>query len=184
MEVMEGDIFMKHILEGSRSDISQQSFIAPTASVLGDVRIGDNSSVWFGSILRGDINYIQIGKYSNIQDLSVLHVELDKPCIVGNYVTVGHHANLHGCEIGDNVLIGIGAIILSGAKIGANSIVGAGSVVTENSDLAGGYLYIGAPAKPKRELTAQEVENLKSHAEKYWLIASKWSDKISEEELG
>lgn len=175
---------MKNILEGSRADISKETFIAPTASVLGDVHIGDNSSVWFGSVLRGDINYIQIGKYSNIQDLSVLHVEIDKPCIVGDYVTVGHNANLHGCTIGNNVLIGIGAIVLSGANVGDNAIIGAGSVVTEGSVLPGGYLYIGAPAKPKRELSQAEIENLKSHAEKYWFVASKWADKIAAEELG
>lgn len=175
---------MKNILEGSRADISQESFIAPTASVLGDVRIGDKSSIWFGSVLRGDIDYIQVGKCTNIQDLSVLHVEVDKPCIVGDYVTVGHNANLHGCAIGNNVLIGIGAIVLSGAQIGDNAIIGAGSVVTEGSDLPGGYLYIGAPAKPKRTLTQAEIENLRAHAEKYWFVASKWKDKIAAEELG
>jgi len=175
---------MKNILEGSKANISQKSFIAPTASVLGDVHIGDNSSIWFGSVLRGDINYIQIGEYSNIQDLSVLHVELDKPCVVGDYVTVGHNANLHGCTIGNNVLIGIGAIVLSGAKVGDNAIIGAGSVVTEGSILPGGYLYIGAPARPKRELSVEEIESLKFHAEKYWFVASKWIDKIAAEELG
>lgn len=158
----------------SVKEIAEQVFMAPNASVLGDVRIGENSSVWFGCVLRADINYIQIGKFTNIQDLSVIHVDFDKPAVVGDYVTVGHNANIHGCKIADNVLVGIGAVILSGAQVGPNTIIGAGSVVTEGARLQGGYLYLGVPAKPKRELTQEEKDNIKTHAEKYWEIAKQF----------
>lgn len=175
---------MKHILEGERANISEKSFIAPNAMVLGDVRMGEGSSVWFGSVLRGDINYIQIGKYTNIQDLSVLHVDFDKPCVIGDYVTVGHQAAVHACTIENNVLIGMGAIILNGAKVCSDNIIGAGALVPEGAKLESGYLYVGIPAKPKRALLSEEIRKLKKHAENYWDIASKWAEKIAEEELG
>ncbi|MFH1452488.1 MAG: gamma carbonic anhydrase family protein [Armatimonadota bacterium] len=175
---------MKHIFMDKEAVIPQASFVAPNAMVLGDVTLSDGASIWFGSVLRGDINQIKIGKCTNIQDLSVLHVDLDKPCIVGDYVTVGHNANLHGCIVGDNVLIGIGAIVLSGADIGPNSIIGAGSVVPEGASLPGGHLYLGIPAKPKRELTPQEIAGLKAHAENYWDMAKRWKEKIESVELG
>jgi carbonic anhydrase/acetyltransferase-like protein (isoleucine patch superfamily) len=148
--------------------IGERVFIAPNATVIGDVRIGDDSSIWFGAILRGDIHYIEIGKCTSIQDGSVVHVTAKThPTVVGNYVTVGHAVKLHGCVIEDNCLIGIGAIILDGATIGYGSIVAAGSVVPPNKKFPPKSLIMGAPAKVKRELSDEEVEALKKHAIKY-----------------
>ncbi len=135
--------------------------------IIGDVRFGENVSVWFGSVLRADINYIQIGNYSNIQDLTVVHLTEDLPVIIGDYVTVGHRALIHGCEIGNNVLIGMGAIILDRAKIGNNCIVAAGSVIKEGMVVPDNTLVAGVPAKIKREVTEEEVKLLKESALHY-----------------
>ncbi len=135
--------------------------------IIGDVRFGEYVSVWFGSVLRGDINYIYVGNYSNIQDLTVIHVTEELPVIIGDYVTVGHRALIHGCEIGDNTLIGMGAIILDRAKIGKNCIIAAGSVVKEGMVIPDNTLVAGVPAKIKREVTEEEIKLLKESALHY-----------------
>jgi carbonic anhydrase/acetyltransferase-like protein (isoleucine patch superfamily) len=142
-------------------------YIAKSAAVLGDVRIGDHSSVWYNATVRGDINYIEIGHHSNIQDNAVLHLADDYPCIVGNYVTVGHSAIVHACIIQDEVLIGMGAIILDGAVVGEQSLIGAKALVTQGVKIPAGSLVLGAPAKVARQLTADERAGLKLWAEKY-----------------
>lgn len=143
-------------------------FVAPSADVIGDVEMGVESSVWFGTVIRGDVNYIRIGERTNIQDLSMLHVtRKTHPLIIGSDVTVGHHVTLHGCTIEDRVLIGMGAIVLDGAKISEGSIVGAGSIVTEGMEIPSGSLAFGAPARVKRALTAEESTFLKISAQHY-----------------
>tara|TARA_E500000178_G_scaffold345117_1_gene394469 strand:- start:800 stop:1321 length:522 start_codon:yes stop_codon:yes gene_type:complete len=122
-------------------------FIASSATVVGNVQIGANSSVWYGSVLRGDINYIKIGERTNIQDLSVIHLENDIPCTIGNDVTIGHRAIIHACTIEDAVLVGMGAIILNGAIIKKGAIIGAGAVVRENEIVPEGSMWAGVPAK-------------------------------------
>ena len=142
-------------------------YIASGAVVIGDVTLGEGSSVWYNAVLRGDINRIVVGHHSNIQDNAVLHLADDFPCIVGNYVTVGHAAVVHACTIGDEVLVGMGAVILDGAVIGGQSIIGAKALVTQGVEIPPGSLVLGAPAKVVRSLTRRERAGLKSWAEKY-----------------
>src|SRR6266498_3450465 len=147
--------------------IGQGVFIAHGAVIVGDVTIGDHSSVWYNAVLRGDINRIVVGHHTNIQDNSVLHLADDYPCLVGNYVTVGHSAIVHACTIADEVLIGMGATILDGATIGEQCLVGANALVTVGSKIPAGSLVLGSPAKVVRKLTAKERAKLKTWAAKY-----------------
>lgn len=142
-------------------------YIAKTATVTGDVTLGAHSSVWYGAVLRGDINCIVVGHHSNVQDNAVLHLADDFPCIVGNWVTVGHSAIVHACKVGDEVLVGMGAIILDGAVIGKQSLIGAGALVTQGVKIPPGSLVLGSPAKVVRKLTTKERAGLKWWAEKY-----------------
>lgn len=142
-------------------------YLAKTAVVLGDVTLGAYSSVWYNAVLRGDINRIVVGEYSNIQDNAVLHLADDFPCILGNWVTVGHSAIVHACTVEDECLIGMGATILDGAIIGAQSIVGANALVTQGMVVPPGSMVLGAPAKVKRALTEVERKSLRVWAEKY-----------------
>lgn len=127
--------------------IHEGCFVAENSSVIGDVRIGSKSSVWFGAVIRGDEDSIEIGEGSNIQDNAVLHCDVGRPIKIGSNVTVGHGAIVHGATIEDNVIIGMGSIIMNGAHIGANSIVGAGAVCTENMIVPNGSVVVGIPAK-------------------------------------
>jgi len=142
-------------------------YLAKTAVVLGDVSIGSHSSVWYGAVLRGDINRIIVGHHSNIQDNAVLHLADDYACIVGNWVTVGHGAIVHACTVGDEVLVGMGAVILDGVVIGKQTIIGAKALVTQGMKIPPGSLVFGAPAKIVRKLTPKERAGLKWWAEKY-----------------
>jgi carbonic anhydrase/acetyltransferase-like protein (isoleucine patch superfamily) len=142
-------------------------YLASSAVVLGDVKLGDFSSVWYNAVLRGDINRIVVGHHTNIQDNAVLHLADEFPCILGNYVTVGHSAVVHACKVGDEVLIGMGAIILDGAVIGAQSLIGAKALVTPGTKIPPGSLVLGAPAKVVRKLSRKERAGLKYWATKY-----------------
>jgi gamma-carbonic anhydrase len=156
---------------GKKPMLGQRVYVAPGAVVLGDVTIGDYSSVWFNAVLRGDINRIVVGHHSNIQDNAVLHLADDFGCILGNYVTVGHLAMVHACTVGDEVLVGMGSIILDGVVVGAQSIIGARALVTQGTQIPPGSLVLGAPAKVARQLTTEERAHLKSMAEKYVKVA-------------
>lgn len=147
--------------------LGRETYIAQGAVVLGDVTLGDHSSVWYNAVLRGDINRIVVGHHSNIQDNAVLHLADAFPCIVGNYVTIGHSAVVHACAVGDEVLVGMGAVILDGAVIGRQSIIGAKTLVTQGTRIPPGSLVLGAPAKVVRPLTRKERKGLKSWAVKY-----------------
>ena len=142
-------------------------YIARTAVVLGDVNLGDYSSVWYNAVLRGDINRIVVGHHSNIQDNAVLHLAEELPCLVGHYVTIGHSAIVHACEIGNECLIGMGATILDGAVIGDQSIVGANALVTQGIQVPAGSLVLGSPAKVVRALDPKERASIRSWAENY-----------------
>jgi carbonic anhydrase/acetyltransferase-like protein (isoleucine patch superfamily) len=142
-------------------------YIAKGAVVVGDVRLGDHSSVWYNAVLRGDINYIQVGHHTNIQDNAVLHLADEFPCIVGNHVTIGHSAVVHACTLGNEILVGMGAIILDGAEIGDQCIIGARALVTGGTKIPPGSMVLGAPAKVSRALTTEERAGLKYWAEKY-----------------
>lgn len=154
-----------------RPKIGKNVFIHPTACVIGQVTLKDYANIWPGAVLRADINKIVIGKYSNIQDLSVVHLESDRGCFVGDYCVVGHRVILHACTVGNGALIGMGAIILNGAKIGDGALIGAGALVTENTRVKPNSLYLGAPAKFIRRLTKHEVKDTILWAKKYARLA-------------
>ena len=153
--------------DGRSPRVAASAWVADSAQVMGNVVLGDDVSVWFGTIIRGDTETITIGQGSNIQDGSVLHADVGKPLVVGENVTVGHQVMLHGCTIGDESLIGIGAVVLNGAKIGKNCLVGAGALVTEGKEFPDGSMIIGAPAKAVRELTPEQIEGLRQSALHY-----------------
>ncbi len=142
-------------------------FIAPGAVVVGDVTLGEQSSVWYNAVLRGDINRIVVGHHTNIQDNCVLHVADDFACLVGDFVTVGHSAILHACSIGNETLVGMGSRILDGAVVGEQCVLGAGALVTQRVQIPAGSLVLGAPAKVVRPLSPEERAGLKGLAEKY-----------------
>ncbi len=142
-------------------------YLARTAAVLGDVMIGAHSSVWYGAVLRGDINRIVVGHHSNIQDNAVLHLAEVLPCILGNWVTVGHGAIVHAAKVGDECLIGMGAVILDGAVIGKQSIIGANALVKQGMKIPPGSLVLGAPAKIVRKLSKEKRSKLKWWAQHY-----------------
>lgn len=154
-------------LKSGTPHIHQNTFVAENAAILGRVTIGEHSSIWFNAVIRGDINEIIIGKASSIQENAVLHVASNLPLTIGDYVTVGHGAILHGCTIEDNVLIGMNAVVLDGAKIGAGSIVGAGAVVKEGMVVPPRSLVVGLPGKIVKTLDDKAVEGLILHAKKY-----------------
>ncbi len=139
-------------LDGKAPQLAAGAWVADSAQVMGTVELGENASVWFGTVVRGDTETIRIGRNSNIQDLSVLHADLGVPLVIGDSVTVGHQVMLHGCSIGDGCLIGIQAVILNNARIGRNCIVGAGSVVTEGKEFPDNSLIVGSPARLVRTL--------------------------------
>ena len=147
--------------------LGKGAFIARTAVVIGDVTLGAHSSVWYGAVLRGDINRIVVGHHSNVQDNAVLHLADDFACVLGNWVTVGHSAVVHACQVGDECLVGMGAVILDGAVIGKQSIIGAKALVTQGTKIPPGSLVLGAPAKVVRKLTKEERAGLKWWAQKY-----------------
>jgi gamma-carbonic anhydrase len=147
--------------------LGQGVYIAKGAVVVGDVTLGEYSSVWYNAVLRGDINRILVGRYTNIQDGAILHLADALPCVVGNYVTVGHAAILHACTVEDEVLVGMGATILDGAVIGRQSLIGARALVTPATKIPPGSLVLGSPAKVARSLSQREQTELKGWAEKY-----------------
>ena len=154
-------------LDGKAPRMAGTAWVAENAQVMGDVVLGDDTSVWFGVTIRGDTDTITVGEGSNIQDGSVLHADENMPLTVGRHVTVGHQVMLHGCTIGDESLIGIGAIVLNGAKIGNNCLVGAGSLVTEGKEFPDGSMIMGSPAKVVRQLTPEQIEGLRWSARHY-----------------
>ena len=157
--------------------IHPTAFVAPGAAVIGDVTLGEESSVWFHTVLRGDINRIVIGPRSNVQDGAVVHLADDFGTTVGELVTVGHKAILHACTVGDEVLVGMGAIILDGAEIGARSIIGAGALVTGGKKIPPGSLVLGSPAKVVRTLSLEEQAGIKVWAEKYVALARAYRER-------
>jgi carbonic anhydrase/acetyltransferase-like protein (isoleucine patch superfamily) len=158
--------------------VSGEYFVAPTAAVIGRVYLGRGANVWFGAVLRGDTNEITIGDATNVQDNAVVHVDDDAPARLGDNVTVGHSAVVHGCTVGAGSLIGIGATILSHAEIGQLCIVGAGALVTERKRFPDRSLIIGAPAKRVREVTDEEVEMLRQSAAHYAALGRRYHDEL------
>jgi gamma-carbonic anhydrase len=156
---------------GQTPQVSAAAFVAPNATVLGAVKLGSQSSVWYGCVLRGDINTIEIGEGTNIQDLTMVHLADDHGVKIGRYTTVGHSAIVHACEIGDECLVGMGATILDGARIGDQCIVGANALVTQRFEAPPGSMILGSPAKVVRALTPEECAGIKIWALKYIEVA-------------
>ncbi|WP_380052418.1 gamma carbonic anhydrase family protein [Falsihalocynthiibacter sp. SS001] len=157
----------EYALEGRIPRINADCWIAPDANVIGDVVLEAATSVWFGSTLRGDMELITVGAGSNIQENCVLHTDLGFPLVIGAGCTVGHKAMLHGCTLGENTLIGMGATVLNGAKIGKNCLIGAGALITEGKEIPDGSLVMGAPGKVVRELDEKAIEKLRGSALHY-----------------
>ena len=159
---------MLYSLGKNKVDIAGENyFVAPSADVIGNVRLENNASVWFNAVIRGDNELITIGENSNVQDCSVLHTDINFPLTVGKNVTIGHKVMLHGCTIGDNSLIGINAVVLNGAKIGKNCLIGANSLVTEGKEIPDGSLVMGSPAKVVKALSVEQQAGLIRSAEAY-----------------
>jgi carbonic anhydrase/acetyltransferase-like protein (isoleucine patch superfamily) len=144
-----------------------EHWIAPGAVIIGKVILKKNASVWFGAVLRGDNDPIVIGENTNVQDGAILHTDPGSPLTLGTGVTIGHRVMLHGCTVGDNSLIGIGAIVLNGARIGRNCLIGAGALITENKIIPDGSLVIGSPGRVARALTEAEIAGVAATAERY-----------------
>ena len=161
---------MIYSFDGMAPKIAESAFVAESADIIGDVTIGENSTIWFGAVLRGDEGKIVIGENSNIQDNATVHSNTT----IGNGVTVGHNAIVHGCEISDNCLIGMGATVLDGAKIGEGSLVGAGALVTGGKVFPPKSLILGSPAKLVRELTDEDVTATIKNAEEYVMLGKKY----------
>jgi carbonic anhydrase/acetyltransferase-like protein (isoleucine patch superfamily) len=159
-----------------KPQIAPTAFIADGAKVIGGVEIGDNASILFNTVLRGDINDIRVGACSNIQDNSTLHVADEWPCIVGDYVTVGHGVNLHGCVIEDEVVVGMGAIVMNGVVVGRQSTIGAGALIPPNTKIPPRSLVVGVPAKVTKELPEEQAAGNKYWAEKYVRVTRKYLD--------
>lgn len=154
-------------LDGNAPLLAEGAWVAESAEVIGKVELHQDASIWPKVVIRGDNDLIQIGEGSNVQDASVLHTDPGYPLMIGKHVTVGHQVMLHGCQIGDGSLIGIGAVILNGAKIGKNCLVGAGALVTEGKEFPDGSMIIGTPAKAVKELTAEQIAGIHDIAGRY-----------------
>jgi len=154
-------------------------WVAESAQVIGNVALGEAASVWFGAVLRGDNEPITVGARSNIQDLCVLHTDPGFPLVIGEGCTIGHRAILHGCTIGNNSLIGMGATVLNGAVVGENCLIGAGALVTEGKEIPAGSLVVGAPGRVVRTLTPDEIAGLRRSAERYVANARRYALGVS-----
>ena len=161
-------------------EIDETAYVAPNAQVMGHVKLGPQSSVWFGAVLRGDNDLISIGARSNVQDNAVLHTDPGIPLVVGEDVIIGHQVMLHGCEIGDNTLIGIGATVLNGAKIGKNCLIGAHALITEGKVIPDGSMVVGAPGRVIRQLSEPQIAMLKMNADIYVANAKRFAADLEE----
>ena len=173
---------MKYRLGDLRVETHPQSWVAPTATLIGKVRLQAGANVWFGAVLRGDNELIDIGENSNVQDGTVMHTDMGWPLTLGKGVTVGHNAMLHGCTVGDYSLIGIGAVILNGARIGKHCIIGANALVPEGREIPDGSLVVGSPGKVVRELTPAQQQLLEASAAHYVHNAQRYARDLAPQE--
>lgn len=167
---------MIYTYKSHKPKIAKTALIHPSAVVIGDVTIGEHSTIWPGAVLRGDLQPIYVGDYTNIQDNVTVHVMSDAPIHIGSYVTIGHNAVIHGSKVGDNTLIGMGAILLGYSEIGHNSVIGAGTLITEHKKLPNNSMIYGSPAKVIRALREDEIEALRKSAEHYNLLAQNYKN--------
>ena len=165
-------------LEGKAPTLQGRVYVAPTASVIGNVTLADESSVWWGAVLRGDYDPIIIGTRTNIQDNCIVHMDEDFPVTIGSRVTVGHKAVLHGCTVGDNSLIGINSVVMNGVTIGENCLIGSNTLITEGKTIPPGTLTLGSPGKVVRDLTAEEIEELTDFSDRYVRNSSRYRNTL------
>ncbi len=163
---------------GRQPEVHSTAFVAPGAVLIGDVTLSEETSVWYQAVLRGDINRIVVGPHSNVQDGAVIHLERDRGVVLGEWVTVGHKAVVHACTVDNEVLVGIGSIILDGAEIGARSIVGAGAVVTGGKKIPPGSLVLGTPARVVRQLSLEEQASIRGWAERYVTLSRVYLERV------
>lgn len=163
------------LVKGIHPEIPESCFVAPNATIVGDVVMGEDCSVWFNAVIRGDVNSIRIGNKVNIQDGAVLHCTYEKTkVLLGNNVSIGHNALVHGCTVGDNVLIGMGSIVMDNVVIGENCIIAAGAVVLENTVVESGSIYAGVPAKKVKDISAELLKNEVGRIANNYLMYSSW----------
>ncbi len=167
---------MFYALRGDVPQVAEGVFVAPGAQVVGRVSLAPESSVWFNAVLRGDVDSITVGSGTNIQDLSLVHCDAGFPTVIGSDCTIGHSCIIHGCTIGDNVLVGMGTTILNGAKIGDNCLIGAGSLITEGKEFPPGSVIMGRPAKVVREVSDRELDMIRRGHLNYKQNAKKYAD--------
>ncbi|MGN1099411.1 MAG: gamma carbonic anhydrase family protein [Christensenellales bacterium] len=160
--------------EGKSPKIGKNVFIAPTATVIGDVTIGDNVSIWFGAVLRGDENSITVGDNTNIQENSTIHVDSEYPVVIGSGVTVGHNCIVHGATVGDDCMIGMGSVLLNGSVVKKGALVGAGALLLQHKVVEEKVVAVGNPCKPKRECTEEDLENIRKNARFYVDLIKKY----------
>ncbi|MFC3606663.1 gamma carbonic anhydrase family protein [Stutzerimonas tarimensis] len=173
---------MKYRLGDAQVEAHPASWIAPSASLVGKVRLEAGASVWFGTVLRGDNELIHVGENSNVQDGTVMHTDMGHPLTLGKGVTVGHNAMLHGCEVGDYSLIGINAVILNGVKIGRHCLIGANTLIPEGREIPDGSLVMGSPGKVVRQLSEEQMRGLEASAEHYVANARRYASQLQEQE--
>lgn len=162
-------------VKGINPSIPTSCFIAPNATIVGDVEMGEECSVWFNAVIRGDVNSIRMGNKVNIQDGACLHCTYEKTkTIIGNHVSIGHHALVHGCTVHDNVLIGMGAIVMDNAVIGSNTIIAAGAVILENTICESGSIYAGVPAKKVKDISQELIHNEIDRIANNYVMYSSW----------
>lgn len=160
--------------DGRSPVVGAECFVAENATLIGDVRLGSECSVWFGSVLRTEVERISVGRQSNIQDNCVVHTDIDFPIEIGDRVSIGHGAVIHGATVSSNCLVGMGSIILNGARIGENCLIAAGSIVTQGKEMPPNMLVMGAPAVPKRELSEEEIKRIGTNAEHYYDLRAQY----------
>ncbi|GAA0664347.1 gamma carbonic anhydrase family protein [Kitasatospora atroaurantiaca] len=165
---------------GLTPDIHPTAFVAPNAVVVGSVGVGERTSIWYGAVLRGDSGTVTVGAGSNIQDNCTLHADPGFPLVVGDRVTVGHNAVLHGCTVEDDVLVGMGSVVLNGARVGAGSLIAAGAVLPQGLQVPPGSLVAGVPGKVRRELTEEERAGIKVNGEGYLMLAQAHAEAVAE----
>ena len=158
-------------LEDAEPELAEGAWVAPGTTVVGSVRLAEESSIWYGAVLRGDGDRIEVGPRSNVQDGCVLHADPGFPAVLGREVTVGHRAVVHGARVGNNVLVGMGAILLNGCRVGDNCLIGAGAILLEGTEVPPGSLVVGAPARVRRSLTDEEIRGIAGSAEEYVSLA-------------
>ncbi len=169
----------RYAIDGKEPRLGAGAWIAPSADVIGDAQLGDEASVWFGAVIRADNTPIVLGARTNVQEGAMLHSDPGSPLTIGAGVTVGHHAILHGCTIGDNVLVGMGATVLNGAVIAQDCLIGAGALVTEGKSFPAGSLIVGSPARAVRQLSPEAIAGLRLSAQHYAVRAKSFADGLT-----